>query len=429
MAITFVAAATGGSLTNGSGQCTINVPAGTTNGDVMVMNLNSSWPNQTTIAVTGWTAILNYTVNSGNNEYSHVYWRVASSEPASYTINPGNGNLLGSILTYRGVDNSNPIDVTAAAGTEVNSGTTVTAPTVTTVHANSMLVCFFVNRDINTFSQPTGMTERVDSSGPVNLTFSQSADEKLIASPGATGTFDSTTSIAVSVAARAVSLGLRLASTAPAAPTLDSLTPGNAQISAAFTAGSDGGSSITTYKYSTDNGSTYLTRQTGTTASPILITTLSSDGTTPLSNGTSYTVLIKAVNAIGDGTASNSLSATPSTTPSAPTGLVATGGNNRVSVAFTPGSDGGSAITTYKYSTDNGSTFLTRQTGTTASPVVITTLSSDGTTPLVNGSTYQIKLKAVNANGDGTASSAVSGTPGNPTTDLLGALSMRVGGL
>ncbi len=101
------------------------------------------------------------------------------------------------------------------------------------------------------------------------------------------------------------------AATAPAAPTLDSLTAGNAQLSAAFTAGSDGGAAITSYKYSTDNGATYRTRQTGTTASPILITTLSADGTTPLANGTTYTVLIKAVNSVGDGTASNSLTGTP----------------------------------------------------------------------------------------------------------------------
>ncbi len=105
---------------------------------------------------------------------------------------------------------------------------------------------------------------------------------------------------------------LKILVTAPLAPTLGTITPGNAQLSAAFTPGSDGGSSITTYKYSTDNGATYLQRQTGTTASPIVITTLSSDGTTPLVNGTPYTVRIKAVNAVGDGTASNAVVATPS---------------------------------------------------------------------------------------------------------------------
>ena len=99
--------------------------------------------------------------------------------------------------------------------------------------------------------------------------------------------------------------------TAPSTPTITSITPSNQQLSVAFTAGSDGGSAITSYKYSTDGGTTFLTRQTGTTASPIVITTLSSDGTTSLTNGTSYNVKIKAVNAIGNGTATSSTAAIP----------------------------------------------------------------------------------------------------------------------
>jgi hypothetical protein len=100
-------------------------------------------------------------------------------------------------------------------------------------------------------------------------------------------------------------------STAPLAPTITSITPSNQQLSVAFTAGNDGGSAITSYNYSTDGGTSFLTRQSGTTASPIVITTLSSDGITPLSNGTSYNVQIKAVNAIGDGTATSSSAAIP----------------------------------------------------------------------------------------------------------------------
>jgi len=51
------------------------------------------------------------------------------------------------------------------------------------------------------------------------------------------------------------------AQTAPAAPTLTTVTPGNAALTAAltavFTAGSDGGSPITDYQYSSDNASTW----------------------------------------------------------------------------------------------------------------------------------------------------------------------------
>src|SRR5690606_16084834 len=97
-----------------------------------------------------------------------------------------------------------------------------------------------------------------------------------------------------------------------------------------------------------------------------------------------------------------------------------------LSVAFTtPTDDGGSAITTYQYSTDGGVTWRERATGTTASPLVITTLSSDGVTPLTNGTTYPVQIRAINGNGNGTASALTNGTPattpGAPTVILLAA--------
>ncbi len=203
------------------------------------------------------------------------------------------------------------------------------------------------------------------------------------------------------------------APTTAGAATGIAITPGNQQLSVAFTApASDGGSAITTYQYSTDGGATWLNRQTGTTASPLLITTLSADGATPLSNGTTYPVQIRAVNGVGNGAATASVNGTPATTPGAPTALVITPGGNQLSVAFTaPASDGGSAITSYQYSTDGGTSWLTRQTGTTASPLVITTLSTDGTTPLVNGTTYPVQLRALNALGNGPATASTNGTP------------------
>ena len=91
---------------------------------------------------------------------------------------------------------------------------------------------------------------------------------------------------------------------APSAPTITSITPGDLQLTVEFTAGSDGGSSITNYKYSTDGGSTFTACSPAQTTSPIVITGLTND--------VSYAVQIKAVSAIGDGTATASTSATPS---------------------------------------------------------------------------------------------------------------------
>jgi len=88
----------------------------------------------------------------------------------------------------------------------------------------------------------------------------------------------------------------------PNAPTSLSSTAGNGEVTIAFTAGSNGNSAITNYKYST-NGTTYTALSPADTTSPVTIS--------GLTNGTSYTIYLKAVNAIGDSVASSSVSATP----------------------------------------------------------------------------------------------------------------------
>ena len=185
-------------------------------------------------------------------------------------------------------------------------------------------------------------------------------------------------------------------STTPSAPTSLSATSGDGQATISFTPGSDGGSAISNYKYSTD-GTNYSTLSPADSSSPVTIP--------GLTNGTSYTIYLKAVNANGDSAASSSVIVTPSTTPSAPTSLSASAGDGQATINFTPGSNGGSAITNYKYST-NGTIFTDLSPADTSSPVTIPGLT--------NGTSYTIYLKAVNANGDSSASSSVTVTPVAP---------------
>lgn len=92
------------------------------------------------------------------------------------------------------------------------------------------------------------------------------------------------------------------------------------------------------------------------------------------------------------------------TTPEAPTDLVATPSSGQLSIAFTaPTDNGGSPITNYKYSINNGASWLTRSPAATTSPLVITGLT--------NGTEYSVKLRAVNINGSGDPSTAVVATP------------------
>jgi hypothetical protein len=199
--------------------------------------------------------------------------------------------------------------------------------------------------------------------------------------------------------------------TTPSAPTITSITPGNTQLSVAFTAGSDGGSNITNYLYSINGGSVFTVFSPSQSSSPVTIT--------GLVNGTTYQVALKAVNSQGTSAVSNIVSGTPSIIPDPPTNLSGTPGNQQITVTFTSGSNQGSAITNYQYSTDNGTTFRAFSPADATSPVTITSLSSNGITLLTNGTPYTIALKAVNANGASISSSTITVIPGNITSLYL----------
>jgi hypothetical protein len=101
------------------------------------------------------------------------------------------------------------------------------------------------------------------------------------------------------------------AQTVTSAPVISSITSSSQSLSVIFTTPTDdGGSTITNYKYSTD-GTNYIAFSPAQTSSPLTISKLSTDGTTLLTNGTSYPITIKAINTTGDSNASNSISATP----------------------------------------------------------------------------------------------------------------------
>ncbi len=199
--------------------------------------------------------------------------------------------------------------------------------------------------------------------------------------------------------------------TTPGAPSIvgDTVAGSDATLSAQFTApDSDGGSAITTYEYSTDGGATWRARDAGTTESPLVITTLSSDGTTPLTNGTTYYVEVRAVNAQGPGTASGVAEGIARTTPSAPTIASITPGSTELRVRFDAASNGGSPITAYEYRVDDGAWVSTGGLGTAFSIAGLT-----------NGTEYLVTVRAVNAVGDGPSSEPVAATPvavpGQPT--------------
>jgi hypothetical protein len=87
--------------------------------------------------------------------------------------------------------------------------------------------------------------------------------------------------------------------------------------------------------------------------------------------------------------------------PSAPVINSVTAGDGQLSVNFTAASNGGSAITNYKYSI-NGSTYTALSPAVTTSPLVITGLT--------NSTSYPVAIKAFNTV-DSSASNSISATP------------------
>jgi hypothetical protein len=97
--------------------------------------------------------------------------------------------------------------------------------------------------------------------------------------------------------------------TVPFEPTALSAVGGDQAMYVLFTQASDGGSPITNYEYAIDDGS-FVTCDPPQTFSPVEITTL--DGTTRLTNSTSYYVTLRAVNAVGSSIASGAAIVTTS---------------------------------------------------------------------------------------------------------------------
>lgn len=189
---------------------------------------------------------------------------------------------------------------------------------------------------------------------------------------------------------------------APDAPTITSVAAGNGTATVNFRAGWNGGSAITNYVYSVDNGASWFGRSPASAASPLVIG--------GLRNGVAYQVRIRATNgtffSLGASPASNMIAVTPKSplsTPAAPTINVMTPGDGQAWVGFAPGSDGGSPITNFQYSVDGGAKWQAFNPVDKVSPANIPGLQ--------NGTTYQVKLRAVNAVGVGSASASVPVTP------------------
>jgi hypothetical protein len=125
---------------------------------------------------------------------------------------------------------------------------------------------------------------------------------------------------------------------------------------------------------------------------------------------------VTATNAVGTSIASGaSNSVTPASVPGIPTNLAATVGDHSIGLSWSaPASNGGSAITDYviQYQLTTGGSWTTFADG-------VGTSAGTTVTSLANDNSYDFRVYAKNAVGQGSASAVTSATPGAPAQVLI----------
>lgn len=111
----------------------ITAPSGVSDGDLLIAAVCTTLANTHTITG-GWTQLFRTTPSVSNtiDATGTLWYRVAASEPASYTlgVSPGDG-MSAFILRYSGTDPSNPIRIVNGGGLlGTASSTSIAAPSV-----------------------------------------------------------------------------------------------------------------------------------------------------------------------------------------------------------------------------------------------------------------------------------------------------------
>jgi hypothetical protein len=241
-----------------------------------------------------------------------------------------------------------------------------------------------------------GITERVSLDSGHGETTSFSVQNGHISPDGRYVAFDSQEGDWIGEAADSdndatdVFLRTRGDATKPGKPTAVAATPGGGSATVTWVPPYHGGSPITSYVVTSAPG--------GKTCATSGATTCAVSG---LTNGTSYTFTVKAFNALGNA-ASAASSAVVVGTPSAPTGLVATPGDQQVTLAWVASTPNTTPVTGYSVVADPG--------GQSCSTTTQTTCTIGG---LTNGTSYLLTVVATNSYGQ---SPAATSAPVRPRT-------------
>lgn len=144
MAIAFQTASTQ-ALEGGTGGGSVTKPSGTVDGDFLIFGLyyeQGASPSNPTVSGT-WTSIASVNGNPTFDGVCSVWYRRASSEPASYTITTNGTYGSGTaafILRYTGVLSTGTPIRTSATTAPSNSGSPQSGPNLTGLSASDLVI-------------------------------------------------------------------------------------------------------------------------------------------------------------------------------------------------------------------------------------------------------------------------------------------------
>jgi hypothetical protein len=309
-------------------------------------------------------------------------YSVAGTLPSGLSLAPATGVISGtpsaqgtSTVNWTVADSNGTATPPSVLTFTVTAGTPPTAPGTPTVTAGSgqISVAFsggspgsgtLTNYTANCTSS-NGGTAGSASGGGSPITVGSLTNGK---SYTCTVTLNSTAGSATSGASAAATPS---APVGPTAPTSVVSTAGNQQISVAFSGQNLGTGTLTNYTANcTSSGSGTAGSATGS-ASPIVVSSLT--------NNQPYTCTVTVTTSVPPAAtsgASNSVSPSAGTPPTAPTSVVATAGNQQISVAFSGQNLGTGTLTNYTANcTSSGSGTAGSATGS-ASPIVVSSLTN-----------------------------------------------------
>lgn len=361
-------------------------------------------------AITGGASVTNYTVvaspgggscSTAGTEFFCVISGLDNGVTYAFTVTATNSAGVGAASnSYNGIPAASPGAPRNVSATPNNSGVTVTwaAPSydggtavtgyIATVRATGDTCTVAANVFTCAFTPANGVTLANGTSYIVDVAALNNAGV-------------SATTASNSVTPRTVAT----------APTQVGLTPGAGKIRVSWAEpASDGGSSVTAYVAVATPGS-FTCTSVGNYCDLVGLTA-----------STAYAIRVYAVNAAGAGAQSTAITATPFTTPTAPTSVAISLDDTSLNVSWAaPTSNGGSEITSYTATASPGGFTCT-------SPSNTFSCSIRG---LNNGTQYTVSVTAKNLAGEGSAVTAAGkfvprGVPNAPVLKSVDSLNQSL---